>query len=634
MHKHHLSNTIKRGFALPTILIASVVMLIVLLTAVQSVVSSRTALDTQYYNQLAREAAESGLVMAELCLRSNDYTPTWSDTSQLRPNTGCAGGAPCNDSESCFVFNSGNLRSTFFLGDATADGSGRVVVRSQGRVELLRSSTQEAWRTYEVSLYGENRYISSPMISSGAGWLYEGRIGTILGANGQLFVYGDNTDNRLIDDSIPYITSPVLAPLPVGVDSVSKVYTTGQGASGICIIGSDGRAYCRGSAGLEEVNSVFSHHSGWFSFSIPSNETIVDMSINGQGSDVICLLSDLGRMYCAGDNDAYWANGTDPTTYGLLGTGDLLSPYIAPDEVSAYPLTISGVHVRVQKVYAQDRYVCAITGGNANSSHNDRLFCTGNNRYGTIGNGTTGTNITTPTEYVLPNGRRVRDVISSYHENQARILHVLATDGTIWGSGRNTDGVLGNGTTSQASNPVRYGTRSDYVAMVSGPRHFCGITSGGNAYCTGSNTYGEVGTGTCTMAPVSTPTRFALPTGQAIDVSKLTANNRYGYYSQSFLTTSGRVYSAGRDEFGKFGSGTTGSVGNDYAQCSIVQTQLPQGVTIAELTTLDEHSMHLLGSNGMPYSSGLNNTGQLGNGTNINTSTPTQAILPRALIMY
>ena len=55
---------LKRGFALPTILIASVVMLLVLTTAIAGIVATRNALDDQRYTQFAKEATESGTAKA------------------------------------------------------------------------------------------------------------------------------------------------------------------------------------------------------------------------------------------------------------------------------------------------------------------------------------------------------------------------------------------------------------------------------------------------------------------------------------------------------------------------------------------------------------------------------------------
>ena len=47
------------AFTLPTVLITSLVMLTLLLAALQLSTAAANALQTQYYNQLAREAAEA-----------------------------------------------------------------------------------------------------------------------------------------------------------------------------------------------------------------------------------------------------------------------------------------------------------------------------------------------------------------------------------------------------------------------------------------------------------------------------------------------------------------------------------------------------------------------------------------------
>lgn len=88
MHKRHIS---RGGFALPTVLIASVVMLTVLATAVSSVAAVRTTLKAQYYEQLAKAAGEAGVAYAKACLAKNGNRPLWSTDKPLRPSTDCAG---------------------------------------------------------------------------------------------------------------------------------------------------------------------------------------------------------------------------------------------------------------------------------------------------------------------------------------------------------------------------------------------------------------------------------------------------------------------------------------------------------------------------------------------------------------
>ena len=84
-------NISRGGFALPTVLIASVVMLTVLATAVSSVAAVRTTLKAQYYEQLAKAAGEAGVAYAKACLSKNGNRPLWTNDKPLKPNTDCAG---------------------------------------------------------------------------------------------------------------------------------------------------------------------------------------------------------------------------------------------------------------------------------------------------------------------------------------------------------------------------------------------------------------------------------------------------------------------------------------------------------------------------------------------------------------
>lgn len=81
----------RRGFALPTVLMASIVMLAVLAVSVSSVAAVRTNLKAQYYEQLAKEAGEAGVAYAKACLAKNKNIPLWSNEKPLTPATDCAG---------------------------------------------------------------------------------------------------------------------------------------------------------------------------------------------------------------------------------------------------------------------------------------------------------------------------------------------------------------------------------------------------------------------------------------------------------------------------------------------------------------------------------------------------------------
>jgi len=139
-----------KGFALPTILIASVVLLSVLVSAVSSTVAIRSTLQNQHYNQLAQLAGESGTVYAKACLAKGDGV-TWSEVSPLRPNTDCAGDVIAGSSP--YVLELDNVHTYFTVGMPDVDSSGVARgVTGKGYVEALRTSTGIAWRVWSSNV--------------------------------------------------------------------------------------------------------------------------------------------------------------------------------------------------------------------------------------------------------------------------------------------------------------------------------------------------------------------------------------------------------------------------------------------------------------------------------------------------
>ena len=144
---------LKGGFALPTVLIASVVMLTILTVSVSSVAAVRTALKSQYYEQLAQVAGEAGVAYAKACLAKNGNVPQWTNAAPLKPNTDCSGvdlaGVACPADAGCSVMKNGTVRSSFSVGAPSLDGRGKALtIPNNGFVELLRASNGQVWRTY------------------------------------------------------------------------------------------------------------------------------------------------------------------------------------------------------------------------------------------------------------------------------------------------------------------------------------------------------------------------------------------------------------------------------------------------------------------------------------------------------
>lgn len=130
---------IQNGFALPTVMIASVVMLIVLLSGLVAASSVNVSLRGQYYDRLLNDAINSGAAMAELCLSRNNFEPQWTGLATLRPETLCNGslksGITCPtpaagvntvQNPECGLLENQNMRTTFKVSSYSTGGSVRT----------------------------------------------------------------------------------------------------------------------------------------------------------------------------------------------------------------------------------------------------------------------------------------------------------------------------------------------------------------------------------------------------------------------------------------------------------------------------------------------------------------------------
>lgn len=763
------------GFALPTILIASVIMLTLLVSAVSAVGSLSASIDAQYYNRLARQAAESGMARATDCLRqSPNYAPGWTDNSPLQPNTDCNGVVISGKSN--YISESGNVKTTFQVRLPASGSASSLRVAASGNVYLVRASDPNSvWRAYSQSLAQDSRYDAMPRIAGGSGWQANGHLAAVMTADSQLYAFGDNVGKEITDSGLPAaMTVPEKMVLPAGVNRVTEVKTAGQGGAFICIIGNNAQAYCRGIPGASEDGLLpLAPAFGWQQFVLPAGVSATSMSISGYGPDTMCVLGSDGQAYCAGEN-----------ADGSLGYGNAAYTIRKISQPVQFSLANAPAGTKLSKIVTQSHITCGIT-------TDGDMYCAGLNNYGQIlGPVTT---IATPIPYTLPgSGRTVQDVQMTYHTGGAgSLVHVLANDGTIWSSGWYGHGDAGNGTTVgstgyngtpvlfttpqepyatgsilwnanagkcidnngsssangnkiqiwQCSTPqtanlaqmwvygaskqltnigtgkcldvpgdssssvalqlwdcnntpaqqfdlvgtdtVRHvssglcldipgaGTANGTIiqthacnstpaqsftrwtgingwkGMVTGVNHFCGIREDGwsGMWCAGNNSYGQLlnwatagGSfmGQCQNAPNGGYNYFNvnLPNGEKVDADRLTDEWRQQYNSTMVITTNGKVYGSGRNQFGKLGSDTLGDAGNSFRQCVAQEFALPAGVTAIDMSTRDDFTTYVLASDGKIYASGRNNNGQIGDTTTTDRLAPVEVKIPRQAANY
>jgi hypothetical protein len=82
----------------------------------------------------------------------------------------------------------------------------------------------------------------------------------------------------------------------------------------------------------------------------------------------------------------------------------------------------------------------------------------------------------------------------------------IRTDGTLWAWGDNTSGQVGDGTTTTRSAPVKIGTATNWMTVVTGGAHAVALRTDGSLWTWGSNSDGQLGTNSLSNRTV--PTRI------------------------------------------------------------------------------------------------------------------------------
>jgi len=177
-----------------------------------------------------------------------------------------------------------------------------------------------------------------------------------------------------------------------------------------------------------------------------------------------------------------------------------------------------------------------------------------------------------------------------------------------WGS--NTHGQLGDGTTTPSFTAQTVPGLTDVVEISGGWQHMCALTGSGGVKCWGLNAAGQVGNGTI-VSPQPTPVDVV---GLSSGVQAIST----GAFHGCALLDSGGVQCWGDNPSGALGNGTT------------VDSPTPVDVTglasgVAAIGAGDAISCAVLDTSALKCW-GDNPSGALGNGTTTNRLTPTDVV--------
>jgi alpha-tubulin suppressor-like RCC1 family protein len=309
----------------------------------------------------------------------------------------------------------------------------------------------------------------------------------------------------------------------------------------------------------------------------PTPTPIVPVALHAaaitSGEKHTCALTNLGGVNCWGNNE-----------HGQLGDGSMVN--------SNVPVEVRGLK-DVTAIAAGWAHTCALT-------RSGGVSCWGYNKNGELGNGKT-VDSSMPVEV---NGLSAGAVSIGTKEDHTC---AVTTDGSVACWGYNEFGQLGDGTHISRSVPVEVqGLTGKAAVVAAGERHTCVITEPGGIQCWGNNELGQLGNGETAYERLS-PVDVAGLTSGVIGISA--AGNQ-----TCALATGGAVSCWGNNKYGQLGDGTS-----ELRRSPVAIDGLEQGV--ARVAAGWNHTCAVMG-NGEVKCWGWNYYGQLGDETKATQSRP------------
>lgn len=243
-------------------------------------------------------------------------------------------------------------------------------------------------------------------------------------------------------------------PVPATVFSTLPFSSITVGGRHTCAL-SGGTAYCWGEDAFGQLGD---------SRTINSTTPIPVVGVNtfaqvSAGYRHTCGITQAGVAHCWGDN-----------RQGQLGRGFF-------GDFAESPVGVAGGLTFAAISAGDSSHTCGITSS-------DAAYCWGENRFGQLGNGSTGWSAS---PVPVAGGLAFAEISAGREFTCGR-----TKGGTAYCWGRNDSGQLGNGSTANSLTPVPV-VGGTFQSVSAGRRHACGVASDGNTYCWGSNVFGALG---------------------------------------------------------------------------------------------------------------------------------------------
>lgn len=655
---------VSQGFALPTVIISALVLFAVLVAAMGNVSSARTTLDAQYYESLARDAAESGLAMARACLAKNFSVPQWT-TQPLVPNAGCGGGVACTNQASCFLVSIGNVHARFTVAQPVDNGDGAQVATATGIVELVRSSNGATYTTYTKvsklvlgSALSFNSLALGYLVDAGA---FQGAFYGVITSDHKLLTAGLNSYGQLGHAGVPAgigvnSTTPSSFQLPGAIYPLSVYSNFFSQGYNMFTLGSDKQIYGVGRNVSGQLgNGSTSTTDTPQKFQLPGAKTARFVYSNGFGTFVIttdnllystgeCTAGELGTNYTV----AGCALQSTPQQVALPG-GDTVNSTLDPNVVIGSDRPAVLVIGQSGKVYSWGEATQGTLGDGTFVSRSNPV------QIGTFGNAGNPKAIavmqaSSVSAVLGDDGTIMTSGSNGFGEQGYQVLKFQRSGSCVTSDGTGTTVVIGACDINSTMQNFLY--RSDYTLQNVSTGKCLVTTTGTNLVLTACPATPQPSDkwslGYVSAQIQSTGYSMYTTNGTALGLTSTMINEfwvaypklaQYDYnaagvtgkavkmvgdeYTLTILTDQGEVWSVGLNQNGKFGNGGTATrntvptkfiLPNDVKAVDLSDTGTSAGVIIRDLM--------VVGSDGKVYGAGTNDYGQLGTGNTTQYSTP------------